>query len=186
MTRLLDGKVFVLGQFMRKEWDVIYLRERKDNMLTISNVCLPFQASILIFSPCFSNLILQFQLAPQEFVKGLCWSPHTFEFWVASTSWPPIWFQKLFCPQGWPCFAVCQQHCPVASHLHKYALFKCSLCMFAQNHWSISYRDHVAQLQLVGGNSALALALTVLSNLLGTIAVSLKRDHTIISDKKFL
>ncbi|OWM73665.1 probable sodium/metabolite cotransporter BASS4, chloroplastic [Punica granatum] len=70
-------------------------------------------ASILLISPCFSNLLLQFRLAPQEFIKGLA----------------------IFC------------------------------CM------PTTLSSGVALTQLVGGNSALALALTVLSNLLSTIAV---------------
>lgn len=67
--------------------------------------------SILLFTPLFSRLILQFQLQPQEFITGL-----------------PI--------------------------------FSCMLTTLSSG---------VALTQLAGGNSALALAMTVISNLLGIL-----------------
>ncbi|KAG6629667.1 hypothetical protein CIPAW_14G101100 [Carya illinoinensis] len=69
--------------------------------------------SILLVSPLFSRLILQVQLAPQEFVTGL-------------------------------------------------AIFSCMPTTLSSG---------VALTQLVGGNSALALAMTVISNLLAILAV---------------
>ncbi|KAK9280612.1 hypothetical protein L1049_014307 [Liquidambar formosana] len=69
--------------------------------------------SILLLSPFFSRLILQVQLAPQEFVTGL-------------------------------------------------AIFSCMPTTLSSG---------VALTQLVGGNSALALAMTVVSNLLGILVV---------------
>ncbi|KAL4183012.1 hypothetical protein AMTRI_Chr11g96020 [Amborella trichopoda] len=70
--------------------------------------------SILFFTPFFSKLILQLELIPQEFIRGLA----------------------IFC------------------------------CM------PTTLSSGVALTQLVGGNSALALAVTVSSNLLGTLTVS--------------
>ncbi|WKA01271.1 hypothetical protein VitviT2T_019559 [Vitis vinifera] len=74
--------------------------------------------SILLFTPLFSRLILQFQLQPQEFITGL-----------------PI--------------------------------FSCMLTTLSSG---------VALTQLAGGNSALALAMTVISNLLG-ILISLLQSY---------
>ncbi|ERM98915.1 probable sodium/metabolite cotransporter BASS4, chloroplastic isoform X2 [Amborella trichopoda] len=71
--------------------------------------------SILFFTPFFSKLILQLELIPQEFIRGLA----------------------IFC------------------------------CM------PTTLSSGVALTQLVGGNSALALAVTVSSNLLGTLTVPL-------------
>ncbi|XP_034703160.1 probable sodium/metabolite cotransporter BASS4, chloroplastic isoform X3 [Vitis riparia] len=69
--------------------------------------------SILLFTPLFSRLILQFQLQPQEFITGL-------------------------------------------------AIFSCMPTTLSSG---------VALTQLAGGNSALALAMTVISNLLGILIV---------------
>ncbi|RVW86978.1 putative sodium/metabolite cotransporter BASS4, chloroplastic [Vitis vinifera] len=72
------------------------------------------EVSILLLSPFFSKIILQIQLAPQEFVTGL-------------------------------------------------AIFSCMPTTLSSG---------VALTQLVCGNAALALAMTVMSNLLGILIVS--------------
>ncbi|CBI40197.3 unnamed protein product, partial [Vitis vinifera] len=87
------------------------------NLKKISILLLRFY-SILLFTPLFSRLILQFQLQPQEFITGL-----------------PI--------------------------------FSCMLTTLSSG---------VALTQLAGGNSALALAMTVISNLLG-ILISLLQSY---------
>ncbi|KAJ0103490.1 hypothetical protein Patl1_05900 [Pistacia atlantica] len=84
---------------------------------------LSMQCSILLFTPCFSKLILQVHLQPQEFVTGL-------------------------------------------------AIFSCMPTTLSSG---------VALTLLAGGNSALALAMTVISNLLGILIVPFSISRFIAS-----
>lgn len=92
--------------------------------------------------------------------------------------------------QEWLYFAACRQHYQVELHWHKLVSFFPLLGVFLIiGIWSAEFVMHWHAMQLAGGNSALALAMTVISNMLGIMIVSqilpLQLLSVIFSDLNF-